>query len=77
MLAYIDAGLGAMLLQWLIAVVIGSIIYFRGGLQWFFSLFTKKKRGEKDSASDAGQREEVQEEADMESAIGEGNEREG
>ncbi len=50
MLAYIDPGSGAMLLQWLMAGVLGSIVFFRRTLA---GIFFKRKKQDKKTASDA------------------------
>lgn len=57
MIAYIDPGSGAMLLQWIIAGVIGSGLFFRRAIVGFFrKLFRMKdKTVEEDKPDSAPQ----------------------
>lgn len=53
MIAYIDAGTGAMLLQWIIALVIGTGIFFRATIVGLFKrLFGRKPEGGGQKAED-------------------------
>jgi len=43
-IAYIDAGTGAMLLQWIIALFIGAGLFFRTTVADFFRRLFRRKR---------------------------------
>jgi hypothetical protein len=47
-IAYIDPGTGGILLQFLIAALVGAGFYFRRGLKKVASLFSKRKTEPKD-----------------------------
>lgn len=49
-LAYIDPGTGSLVLQMLIAGVVGGLAFFRGAIFSFLGIF---KGGRKESAADA------------------------
>jgi len=56
-IAYIDAGMGAMLLQWIIALVIGSGFFFRNAIRRLFRRRFGRKSVEPDDGGDVTGRE--------------------
>ncbi len=53
-IAYIDAGMGAMLLQWIIAFVIGAGLFFRGTLVRVARKLFGRKHEDPQGDGDAG-----------------------
>ena len=43
LLAYIDPGSGALILQWIVAAVVGSGIFFRSKIKTFFRIIFRRK----------------------------------
>lgn len=50
-LAYIDPGTGGIILQMLIAGLVGAAVFFRQAIAQFFSLFTRKKKTDDSEAN--------------------------
>jgi len=58
--AYIDAGTGAMLLQWIIALVIGAGVFFRGTIVGFLRKWFGRKTPDKSATDDCKSHEDTE-----------------
>jgi hypothetical protein len=52
---YIDAGTGALLLQWILAAILGAGVFFRSTIFGFIRKMTGRKSEPHRKADDAGQ----------------------
>jgi len=53
LIAYIDPGSGALILQWIVAAVVGSGIFFRSKIKAFFRIiFGKKNNPDKEKTEE-------------------------
>ena len=50
--AYIDPGTGAIILQMIIAGLVGVAVFFRQAIARFFGLFTRKKKHDETTANE-------------------------